>query len=110
MNRRLRQCWARQPNCLQGAARSLVRGLFKLEPPVKAIEAPLQTCVVRGTLECSEANVERGLQGLRTPRVAARQGRRAEGRLQCAAGHRNAPLHLSQRLRAAARAWRARKR
>jgi class 3 adenylate cyclase/tetratricopeptide (TPR) repeat protein len=56
----------------------LVRGLFALEAqpplPVKGLDAPMQTYLVRAALERSVATVERGLQGLATPMV----GRQAE--------------------------------
>ena len=57
---------------------SLVRGLFEVEPqpplPVKGVEAPMLTYLVRAALDRSVASVERGLQGLSTPMV----GRQAE--------------------------------
>ncbi len=57
---------------------SQVRGLFEVESQpllqVKGIAAPMQTYLVRGSLERSQASVERGLQGLATPMV----GRDAE--------------------------------
>ena len=57
---------------------SHVRGLFALEAqpllPVKGVEAPMQTYLVRAALDRSVVSVERGLQGLSTPMV----GRDAE--------------------------------
>ena len=57
---------------------SLVRGLFALEAQaplqVKGVDAPMQTYLVQAALDRSQASVERGLKGVRTPLV----GRAAE--------------------------------
>ncbi|MDP3612373.1 MAG: adenylate/guanylate cyclase domain-containing protein, partial [Rubrivivax sp.] len=74
---------------------SQVRGLFDLQAQaplqVKGIDAPMVTYLVSGALERSVANVERGLQGLRTPMV----GRSAElQRLLDAVSHARETRHL----------------